>query len=159
MKTILAVALFFSAHAFAADSGTISCKTISVTGNQFQVEITLDAKVKRVDSQDPKAEQITLHDVSMTVKGLDKGDETESGRAAQILGKINPRATKYKEFYTTAMDDLKNVKDSNQFAPYDECFFNVYLPTNLWSKSRFEAPVVAHCDQNGGTQALECDLN
>src|ERR1700747_451375 len=106
MKLVLFSAILWASQSFGAvaGSGNISCKTKeNLPKGAFQATLTVEAKVTRVAVGAGENEEITLRNVKMTAKS-DRGSEVEAGRAKEISGAVNPRATKYKDYYTTQMD-------------------------------------------------------
>jgi hypothetical protein len=83
--------------------------------------------------------------------------ERETGRAKYLDGKKNPKARKYKDFYQFKMEGLTDVKDFSKYLPLDSCEINVFIPTAYYRGKSFQAPVVTHCDQGGGSVTMSCE--
>jgi hypothetical protein len=125
----------------------ISCVNTQPAGvNKFTFK--LDANVTSATE---------LRSVVLTASGPD--DPTEIGHSSQELANPNFKPTKFKD--TNQFNFALQDKDGKDFAPLDQCEFQLLLPKNvttLKSGNSFDGRFMFHCDQNGGSIAFPCSV-
>lgn len=153
--------LLFSLSAFAAsDRGTLNCETrMPVPPRAFQAHISVQARIVDLGEAEDDVKSARLNDIIVKAYELDDSDKkVATGRRNYVEGSTNSRARKYKDHYQVALEQLIDTENFSQYFPLGQCAIQLNLPIDLWSKSNFEAVAVSHCEQNGGTQGLECQF-
>ncbi len=118
--------------------------------NLNEWSIGLEAKI---------ASSTELRNVKLTTFERGASPETEVGTSDKELANPNYRPVKYKNSNQFNLG-LKGA-DGHDFLPLDYCEFQAILPDNLATLkagAKFQARMIYHCDQNGGSTAYDCSV-
>lgn len=144
MKAALALAsLLISAHAFA-----FTCQYKGPNNTGFDTA-TITATVDGSD----------LTNISVSV--LDSEDDFTKEQANGVGERISEvpykrAGSKYAaDYYRYELSDLKDAKTGQAYDPGSMCDLELHIPKTIAGK--FSAPLVVHCEQNGGTMHMSCE--
>ena len=147
--TLIAICLMtLAAPALAADPYV----AIQCSGEHAEIgKLTLTARSAKIFQQN----EGTMWTV---VASVESHGGTRTGRAKTLDATANYKPTKYKNHSKFDLSKLTDIEDFGSFSPVDDCTLNVLVPNDFASKKIAYFPVVASCDQNGGSFKLTCSV-
>lgn len=151
---ILSAVLLLQMQAQAA----LECEIKEPRNKAFaSIQIKVEAEDIRKDSRG----NLVLSDVVATVKskGYGSGPTKEVGYGKTLKSNVSYKPRKYKNHWRLELSDLDMVGYQNKvvdFTPLDTCVLELLIPDTFMDGEGFDAPLLLHCDQSGGSTTLDC---